>query len=230
MLKFFKLTLTISTLFILLVNSSSVFAVTGMPDNTKRPNTPPGLTKKLSSSETGTTASKAGSRKPLLKIRLDQAKLRVCQVKEKIITNRSANMVNHVNRIIAVFDSIVTRITNYYQSRLVPQGRILANFDALILDIQTKKNAITPLLEAAQSDVDNFNCEGDDPKGQLDQFKQDIRAIIPGLKAYKTSVRNLIVAIASIRGAGGGTATGSATPTIEPTVLPTVLPTAVPTL
>lgn len=188
----------------------------------------PGLVKKMSTTETGgMTASKAGSRKALLKIRLDQAKLRVCQVKEKIITNRSNNMVNHVNRLITVFDSIVTRIQNYYLTRLVPQGKTLANYDALILDIQTNKNVLTPLLETIQADVTNFKCDGDDPKGQLDQFKEDMHAVIAGLKAYKTSIRNLIVAIASIKGVGDGNATGSAT---QLSITPTAVPTAVPTL
>lgn len=230
MAKIFKFScLLVLTFLILLVFSTSVFAVTEMPDNAnaiKKPNTPPSLIKKTPLNKVyNTIASRAGIRKPLLKIKLDQIKLRVCQVKEKIITNRSSKMVNHSNKIVSVFDSIVTRISNYYESRLVPQGRTLANYDALILDIQAKKSAITPLLEAAKADVDNFSCEGDDPKGQLEQFKQDIRAIIPALKAYKISVRNLIVAVASIRGAGGGTATGSAMQTVEPTVLPTAIPT-----
>ena len=82
----------------------------------------------------------------------------------------------------------------------------MPNYDALVSDIQTNKNAIAPLLEAVQTDAANFKCDGDDPKGQLDQFKEDMHAVIAGLKAYKTSVRNLIVAVASIRGETSGNA------------------------
>ena len=53
-----------------------------------------------------------------------------------------------------------------------------------------------------------------------------MHAVIAGLKAYKRSVRNLIVAVASIRGAGKeGNATGSATqPSIVPSTVPSVTP------
>ena len=132
-------------------------------------------------------------------------------------------MIRHANRMVEVFDSIATRIQNYYLTRLVPQGKTLSNYNALVLDIQTNKNAIAPLLQAIQTDIANFKCDGNDPKGQLDQFKEDMHAVIAGLKAYKKSVRNLIVAVASIRGTGEGNATGSATqPSIEPTALPTL--------
>lgn len=226
MIKFFKRTLLLIITPVLLIAASPVFAVTAMPDIVRKPNIPPGITKKLTSTETeGVTASKAGNKRSLLKVRLDEVKLKICQIKEKVIVKRSDKMVEHANRIIAVFDSIVTRVTNYYQSRLVSQGRTLSNYDSLLLTIQSKRNAITPLIEAAQTDAANFKCDGDDPKGQLEQFKQDIKAVIPGLKAYKIAVRNLIVAVASLTGAGEKTATGSAVPTVEPTVLPTAAPT-----
>jgi len=189
-------------------------------------NIPLGSVKKLSPSNIKSTiASRAGTRKALLKIRLDQAKLRLCQVREKVITNRSSKMVQHANRLMTVFDSIATRIQNYYLTRLVPRGKTLPNYDALILNIQNKKNAINPLLETAQSDVNNFNCEGDDPKGQLALFRQDMKAVIAALKAYKTAVKNLIVAVASLGGTERGTATGSATPTLTPEVTQTAEPT-----
>lgn len=183
-------------------------------------NVPPGLGK-LASSEGILRFNKPSGTPPFGRGRLEENKLRLCQVKEKVITNRSNNMVRHANRMLGVFNSIATRIQNYYLTRLVPQGKILPNYDALVLAIQTSRNAITPLLEAVQADVANFSCEGNDPKGQLDQFKQDMHAVIAGLKAYKRSVRNLIVAVASIRGETSGNASGSA---VAPSVVPSAAP------
>jgi len=223
---------------LLVVFVSQVSAVDNPPSGQ---NVPPGLLKKqtlISQQGTSTTSGgkigqirKLSGTPPFGRGRLEENKLRLCQVKEKVITNRSNNMVRHANRMVAVFDSIATRIQNYYQTRLVPQGKTLPNYNALILDIQTNKNSLTPLLGAVQTDVTNFKCDGDDPKGQLDQFREDMHAVIAGLKAYKRSVRNLIVAVASIRGAGDGNATGSAAaPSITPSTAPTVEPTAVPTV
>ena len=226
---FFTISLIIFAV-LLVVFVSQVSAVDNPPSGQ---NVPPGLLKKQTLiSQQGTSTTSGGNIGQIRKLsgtppfgrgRLEENKLRLCQVKEKVITNRSNNMIRHANRMLEVFDSIATRIQNYYLTRLVPQGKILPNYNALILDIQTNKNALTPLLEAVQTDVANFKCDGDDPKGQLDQFKEDMHAVIAGLKAYKRSVRNLIVAVASIRRAGEGNATGSAAqPSIEPTALPTL--------
>ena len=213
---------------LLLVFASQVSAVN---DSVAGQNTAPGLLKKQvnttgwgkPASVGGNLSNKPSGSPPFGKIRLEEAKLRVCQLREKHITNRSNQMIRHANRMVGVFGSIAARIQNYYLTKLVPQGKTLPNYDALVLDIQTNRNALSPLLAAVQTDAANFKCDGDNPKGQLDQFKTDMHAVIAGLKAYKKSVRNLIVAVASIRGAGEGNATGSAAqPSIEPTAVPTM--------
>ena len=219
---------------IILAVSLLVFAsqVSAVDNSASGQNVPPGLLKKQTYTTVwGKPASPGGAlpfnrpsgTPPFGKGRLEEAKLRVCRLREKNIVNRSNQMIRHANRMVEVFDSIATRIQNYYLTRLVPQGKTLSNYNALVLDIQTNKNAIAPLLQAIQTDIANFKCDGNDPKGQLDQFKEDMHAVIAGLKAYKKSVRNLIVAVASIRGTGEWNATGSATqPSIEPTALPTL--------
>lgn len=235
----YKVSILLSVLVVLLVVfASQAFAIgrsdwAGNPSNLNSTtvgqgqNVPSGWPKKqpptTSRDEWATGGGRAGSSgvPPFGRRRLEAAKLRVCQLREKNIVDRSNRMIRHANRMLEVFDSIATRIQNYYLTRLVPQGKILPNYDALVLDIQTKKTAVTPLLEAVTADVTNFKCDADDPRGQLDQFKEDIHAVIAGLKAYKRSVRNLIVAVASIRGAGDGNATGSAT---QPSVVPSVAP------
>jgi len=213
---------------LLLVFVSQVSAVN---NSAAGQNTAPGLLKKqISTTGWGKPASVGGNlfnkpsgTPPFGKARLEEAKLRVCQLREKHIINRSNQMVRHANRMVEVFGSIATRIQNYYLTKLAPQGKTLPNYDVLVLDIQTNRNALAPLLAAVAADAANFKCDGDNPKGQLDQFKTDMHAVIAGLKAYKTSVRNLIVAVASIRGTGEGNATGSAAqPSIEPTAVPSL--------
>ena len=223
----FPISIVVSTV-LLVVFVSQVSAVDNPPSGQ---NVPPGLLKKQTLiSQQGTSTTSGGNIGQIRKLsgtppfgrgRLEENKLRLCQVKEKVITNRSNNMIRHANRMLEVFDSIATRIQNYYLTRLVPQGKILPNYDALILDIQTNKNAITPLLDAVQADIANFKCDGDNPGSQLTQFRTDMQAVIQGLKAYKTPIKNLIVAVASIRGETSGNASGSA---VAPSVAPSVAP------
>lgn len=137
--------------------------------------------------------------------RLEVNKLRLCKIRERNIINRSNSMVAHAHRLVQFFDSIATRVENYYSSKLVPSGKTLPNYDALVADIRVNKDAITRLLQVVQSDAANFKCEGDDPKGQLDKFREDMHAVITGLKTHRMSVRNLTVAVSTLKGNGAAT-------------------------
>lgn len=132
--------------------------------------------------------------------RLQQAKLKVCQALSKNIATRSAHMNDRVLKMEETFDSIAQGVENHYLTKLVPQGMIVLNYDALVADIQTQKSALTPLLAAIQTDIANFSCTGNNPAAQLTQYRTDMQAVIQGLHAYKKAVRNLIVAVARVRG------------------------------
>lgn len=133
-------------------------------------------------------------------IRLEAAKLKACEALSKNIATRSAHMNDRVVRMEKTFDSIAQGVENHYLTKLVPEGKIVSNYDALVADIQTQKSALTPLLAAIQTDISNFSCTGNNPAAQLTQYRTDMKAVIQGLQAYKKAVRNLIVAVASVQG------------------------------
>lgn len=85
-------------------------------------------------------------------------------------------------------------------SKVVPSGKTIANYDSLVADIQAKKSAVQTALSIAQNDANSFSCTGDDPKGQLTQFRKDMQAVKKALKEYRTSIKNLIVAVRSVTG------------------------------
>jgi len=129
--------------------------------------------------------------------RLTENKLRYCQAKEKSIKNRVAGLVRTVNNMLEKFNKIVNRVKEYYTNKVLPSGRSVANYDALVADIETKKALVQEALTKAQTDADGFTCTGDDPKGTLTQFRTNMQAVKTALKNYRTSIKNLIVAIHS---------------------------------
>ena len=185
------------------------------------------------SSQSGNTKRQFGTSHmpPFAQIRLQNAKLRACEAKASSIMKRSNHLVKLVDKMIKVFTSIAGGVEQYYLTKVVPTGTILPSYDALVADIATKENAIAPLLQAAQDDASNFSCTGNNPKAQLIQYRTDMQAVIKALKEYRTSVRNLIVAVRTLPSIKG-TITPSATPsvtliptiTIEPSVTPLVTP------
>lgn len=145
--------------------------------------------------------------------RLQGSKLQACQALSKNISTRSTHMNDLVLKMEKTFDSIAQGIENYYLTKLVPQGKTVANYDALVADIQTQKSALLPLLAAIQTDISNFSCDGNNPVAQLTQYRTDMQAVLQGLQSYRKAVRNLIVAVASVKGvseSNDNSASGSA--------------------
>lgn len=148
-------------------------------------------------------------RKQQVQNRLTETKLKVCQTKETTIKNRTTRLGDLANKMIEKFDTITNRVKEHYISKVVPSGKTLANYDSLVSDIQTKKEAVQTVLTQAQTNVSGFSCDGDAPKEQMTQFRSDMQAVKTALKDYRTSIKNLITAVRSISGTSKESTTGS---------------------
>jgi hypothetical protein len=131
---------------------------------------------------------------------LTEAKLRVCKARENAIKTRSSHLTQLTTTMETKFDAIAARVENYYTSKVIPSGKTVANYDALVADIQTKKAAVATALSAAQTDANNFSCAEVSPKEQLAKFRVDMQTVKSALKNYRTSIKNLIVAVHSVTG------------------------------
>ncbi len=125
---------------------------------------------------------------------------RACQTRENAIKTRSTHLVNLVTTMESKFDAIATRVEDYYANKVAPSGKTVSNYNTLVSDIQTKKTAIQTALTTAQNDATSFTCTSTNPKGQLTQFRDDMQAVKSVLKDYRTSIKNLIVAVHSVTG------------------------------
>lgn len=130
--------------------------------------------------------------------RLTEVKLKACQAKEDAIKKRSDQLTKMANNMLDKFDKIAARVEKYYTDTVVPSGKTVSNYDALVADITAKKTAVQTALTKAQTDTLAFSCTSDNPKGQLTQFREDMQAVKKALKDYRTSIKNLIVAVRSV--------------------------------
>lgn len=135
-----------------------------------------------------------------VKTRLQDAKLRACQARESAIKTRSSGLGKLADSTINHFDKIATRVENYYTNTVVPSGKTVPNYDQLVSDIQTKKEAAEAAVKKASDDATQFLCTSDDPKAALTKFKDDMQLAKKALGDYRTSIKNLIVAIRSVVG------------------------------
>ena len=146
-----------------------------------------------------TRAQAAKERRAEVKERLEGRKLQACQNREKAITNIMARIGNRGEKQIDVFNKIAERTQKFY----IDKQLSLSNYEALVAEVSAKKAAAQAAVELVKSTSVEFNCEGDNPKGAADSFKQLMRDQNDALKAYKTSVKNLIVGVKSARNQGG---------------------------
>jgi hypothetical protein len=136
------------------------------------------------------------------------------------------NLNRMATNMLSVFNSIAQRVISFYTNRVVPTGKTVPNYDTLLADAQTKSGAVQTALNKAQGDASNFNCQNANPKADITLFRQDMQAVKTALKNYRTSIRNLIVAV---RGAAvKAEASASPSTSLSPTPTATAVPTATP--
>lgn len=158
-----------------------------------------GNTAEAKNSLTGTTNQAMAAQK------LTEAKLKVCQNKEASIQKRNDALTKMANTMLTKFDSIAARVEIYYTDKAVASGKTISNYDALLVEIAAKRSAVQTDLDKATADALAFECTSDSPKGQLTQFRIDMQGVKQGLKDYRTSIKNLIVAIRSVTGTAEST-------------------------
>lgn len=134
--------------------------------------------------------------------RLKDNRLKFCQNHETEINTRLTNLGKLVAEMLGKFDAITQRVEDFYNNKVVPSGKSVANYSTLTADITTKRAAVQTALTNAQSDVSGFSCTSDNPKGQITQFRTDMQTVKTALHDYRTSIKDLIVAVKSVAGEG----------------------------
>lgn len=136
--------------------------------------------------------SKAEEVKQRVQGKLDEKRKQTCEKRvatiNRIMTNAATQGTNHLS----VFDKISERVQKFYADK----GLNVANYSALVAEVNAKKAAATAAIKAVQ-DGKTFSCDGDNPVGKIDAFNGQIRAMHQALKDYRTAIKNLIVAVKS---------------------------------
>lgn len=136
----------------------------------------------------------------VVKQRLEGHKLKVCQQREKKVTNIMSRIGDRGQKHIDLFTKISERTQKFYADK----GLSASNYDALVADVAAKKAAAQAAVDSTKSTVVEFKCDSDNPRGAAAHFKQSKADQNEALKAYKTSVKNLIVGVKSSKNQAGG--------------------------
>jgi hypothetical protein len=157
-------------------------------------------------------------------------KLRACQTKEISVQKRLSQLTRLVISMEGKFDAIALRVKNFYSTKVLAAGKSLSNYAELIAEIDAKKVLVDTALTKTQTDLTGFSCTEGDPKGLLNKYRLNMQAVKKALGDYRTSIKNLIVAVHTLVGdtespEPGETTEGTSTPVATATPTPTVTPT-----
>ncbi|MDN5275490.1 MAG: hypothetical protein JWN33_139 [Candidatus Saccharibacteria bacterium] len=129
------------------------------------------------------------------RVRLGEAKLKICQNREQNIQGIITRITDRGTKQLAVFDKISDRVQLFYTTK----GNIWSGYDAQVDKVAAKRAAATAAIDSVKSTSTEFTCDGDNPKGVADSFKQQLRSVKAALKEYKTALKDLIVGVKSVQ-------------------------------
>lgn len=122
------------------------------------------------------------------------AKTAACEKRKAGIEARTAKVQLRAERQIAVFDKIAARVKAFAEEH----DRKPANYEELVAAVETARAAAVE--GAAEMEVTQAIDCAVNPKGDITAFKASLKKEIAALKAYKTSIKNLIVGVKSVQG------------------------------
>ncbi len=170
----------------------TVGAISGRASAVAAQNTPavPAVSAGAANNAAQATANQAAAQ-----TRLSDAKLRVCQTRQTVITNTMSRISDRGQKQLDLFNGIAGNVEKFYTDK----GKVLSNYDALVADVNAKQAAAQLAVNAIKTPATSFSCDGTDPMGVADGFKSMLKIEIESLNTYKTSIKNLIVGVKSVQ-------------------------------
>jgi len=128
-------------------------------------------------------------------VRRDEVKKSLCERLKERVHVREENLTRLANHLVEVFTSIVARVDEFYQTKLVPQGKTTGNYKTLMAEINANQTILRNKLAELQNTVETTSCDGDNPGFVASVLKDQMHEVIAAMQEYKKSVRNLIVEV-----------------------------------
>lgn len=123
--------------------------------------------------------------------KLDANKLEACKKKEASINSAMKKIAEQRAKQADVFDKIADRTMAFHDEK----NLTVANYDALVKTVTDKRAAVDAEIANIKKSTVDFKCDSADPLKVSDTFKSAREGLMTAMKDYKTSVKDLIVAV-----------------------------------
>jgi len=151
-------------------------------------------TEKRTKPEAATVRESREEKKEIARERLSATKLKVCTIQKEKITNIMERVIERSQRHIDTITAISDRTKTFYEEK----GYELDIYVTLTEAVETARVAAQTEAEGLMSESD-FTCESDGPKSDIQDFRNQVLAKRDAIGAYRSAVKNLIVAVKSVQ-------------------------------
>lgn len=158
------------------------------------------------------TVKELEAKKEAAKAKTAEERKKVCEAKSSELSTRLKDKVASVEKHKAVFDSIFSRVTTFYASKNLNA----TGYDDLLAKTQAAQQAAADSIATLKTFNTTVDCNDVGAAAtKIAAFKDSLTQTRDSLKAYRTALKNLVVAIkASIP---ESTPKPSSTPQVSPT-------------
>lgn len=117
--------------------------------------------------------------------------LQSCQSRERNIKAIMARMADRADKRLRLFDTVSERVQGFYRQN----GVIIDGYDALLAQLNAKRQAAVAANQQVKSQSATFDCSIGDPKATASAFQEEVRNANAVYKEYKTALKDLIAGV-----------------------------------
>lgn len=124
-----------------------------------------------------------------------ETKVKRCEARKNALLKTVGQMNKRGEEQIHVFEKITERVKNFYTAK----GKVLANYDALVAEVNTQHDAAVAAMNTLKEKQPAIDCASPEASASLKDYREAHKVKNAALKAYRTSVKNLIVGVKSVQ-------------------------------
>ncbi|HET8709705.1 MAG TPA: hypothetical protein VFL85_05530 [Candidatus Saccharimonadales bacterium] len=126
---------------------------------------------------------------------------KVCANIQKAVNNKLSAFDSHADSYLTRLDTAYTKLKDYQSTK----NAQVDNWNDLLTAADAKKADATASVDALKALGTSIDCTSNDPAGMLASVKSGAASTRDSLKAYRTALKNIIVALAHANGTDDST-------------------------
>lgn len=138
-----------------------------------------------------------------------EARQKSCQARQTEINKRVNNYAAAAQRHLGVFEDLLAKVQNFYTTRKLN----VTNYDTLLATAQSKQADAQKAVDALKALDVSIDCTSSDPAQSVAAVKTAVTNARTALQAYRTAIKDLVVALKGASTADHTTSTTSTTGT-----------------